>query len=85
MPGLKIIGDVDPSDVAQGAVGDCWLVAALASAAEHPACIRHAFLAKLIAQSPVRPWESPTNNFQSAIQWDLLATGELRAQSSGRQ
>jgi calpain-15 len=35
---------IEPRDLTQGAVGDCWLVAALASAAEHPACIRNAFL-----------------------------------------
>ena len=37
---------IKPSDLCQGAVGDCWLVAALASAAEHPACIRRAFLTR---------------------------------------
>ena len=26
VPGLKVIIDVDPNDVAQGAVGDCWLL-----------------------------------------------------------
>jgi len=37
-------GKVEPKDLVQGAVGDCWLVAALSSASEHPACIRKAFL-----------------------------------------
>jgi len=35
---------ITPNDLAQGAVGDCWLVAALSSAAEHPTIIRRAFL-----------------------------------------
>ena len=37
---------IKPSDLVQGAVGDCWLVAALASAAEHPACIRRALVTR---------------------------------------
>ena len=37
-------GGVEPKDLCQGSVGDCWLVAALASAAEHPEAIQRAFL-----------------------------------------
>ena len=37
-------GDIEPCDLLQGAVGDCWLIAALAAAAEHPASIRSRFL-----------------------------------------
>ena len=37
-------GKVEAADLVQGAVGDCWLVAALASAAEQPVCIRNAIL-----------------------------------------
>ena len=39
-------GKIEAKDLCQGAVGDCWLVAALASAAEHPAVIRRAFLTR---------------------------------------
>ena len=37
-------GKIEPADLCQGAIGDCWLVAALASAAEQPMSIRNAFL-----------------------------------------
>lgn len=36
-------GEIEPSDLAQGAVGDCWLVAAFACASEFPDCIRQMF------------------------------------------
>ena len=39
-------GKIEPKDLCQGAVGNCWLVAALASASEHPVCIRRAFLTR---------------------------------------
>lgn len=39
-------GDIEPSDLCQGAVGDCWLVAAFACASEHPDCIRSLFKTK---------------------------------------
>eukprot|EP00548_Thalassiothrix_antarctica_P006431 CAMPEP_0194149096 /NCGR_PEP_ID=MMETSP0152-20130528/36224_1 /TAXON_ID=1049557 /ORGANISM="Thalassiothrix antarctica, Strain L6-D1" /LENGTH=395 /DNA_ID=CAMNT_0038851051 /DNA_START=199 /DNA_END=1384 /DNA_ORIENTATION=- len=39
-------GDIEPSDLCQGAVGDCWLVAAFASASEFPDTIRNMFLTK---------------------------------------
>jgi len=34
---------IEPRDIAQGGVGDCWLMAALAGLAEHPNLLRHAF------------------------------------------
>jgi len=43
LPGLKIIGDADPSDVAQGAVGDCWLLSAISAMAEYDAAIDQLF------------------------------------------
>ena len=39
-------GGIEPDDLCQGAVGDCWLVAALACASEYPDCIRNVFRTK---------------------------------------
>jgi hypothetical protein len=39
-------GVIEPADLCQGAVGDCWLVAAFACAAEYPDAIRNLFVTK---------------------------------------
>jgi hypothetical protein len=39
-------GKIEPDDLCQGAVGDCWLVAAFACASEFPDCIRGLFVTK---------------------------------------
>jgi hypothetical protein len=39
-------GKIEPNDLCQGAIGNCWLVAALACASEHPDTIRNVFLTK---------------------------------------
>ena len=37
-------GKIEPADLCQGSVGDCWLVAALAGLAESPGAIQNCFL-----------------------------------------
>ena len=39
-------GEIEPNDLCQGAVGDCWLVAAFACASEFPHVIRRMFLTR---------------------------------------
>eukprot|EP00930_Biecheleria_cincta_P078619 TRINITY_DN6616_c0_g1_i1.p1 TRINITY_DN6616_c0_g1~~TRINITY_DN6616_c0_g1_i1.p1 ORF type:complete len:664 (-),score=114.45 TRINITY_DN6616_c0_g1_i1:202-2193(-) len=43
IPSLTVIGDVDPFDVMQGGVGDCWLLCAMSAMAEFPGAIRQLF------------------------------------------
>lgn len=37
-------GKIEPDDIVQGALGDCWLLSAFATAAEHPGLIQSVFL-----------------------------------------
>ena len=39
-------GEIEPNDLCQGAVGDCWLVAAFAAASEFPNMIRRMFVTR---------------------------------------
>lgn len=39
-------GEIEPKDVCQGQVGDCWLIAAIACLSEHPGAIRKVFYSR---------------------------------------
>ncbi|CAB9517254.1 Calpain-3 [Seminavis robusta] len=42
-PNLKIIGDIDPADITQGYVGNCWLLSGIAALAEFDGAIKRLF------------------------------------------
>ncbi|CAB9524452.1 Calpain-type cysteine protease DEK1 [Seminavis robusta] len=42
-PNLKIIGDIDPADIVQGEVGNCWLLSAISALAEFDGAIKKLF------------------------------------------
>jgi hypothetical protein len=66
-PNIKLIGDVDPNDINQGTVGDCWLLGAISSLAEFDGAIKRMFRkTKLLDQ---RPLKGP--NMYTVTLWDL--------------
>ena len=62
--------------VLQGALGDCWLVSALASAAEYPECLRNCFVTKEYSQRGryvVRLWDARRRAWEHVVVDDRIA------------
>jgi hypothetical protein len=72
-PNLKIIGDVDPSDIEQGSVGDCWLLSGISSLAEFDGAVKRLF--RKTKNLDERPFEGP--NMYTITLWDLTTWKEV--------
>ena len=72
-PHLKIIGDVDPSDIHQGAVGNCWLLSGISALAEFDGAIKQLF--RKTKNLDKRPFEEP--NMYTITLWDLATWKEV--------
>ena len=72
-PNLKIIGDVDPSDIHQGAVGDCWLLSGISSLAEFDGAVKRLF--RKTPQLDQMPLDTP-NRYTVSL-WDLATWKEV--------
>lgn len=66
-PNLKIVGDVDPSDIRQGTVGDCWLLSGISSLAEFDGAVKKLF--RKTKNLDQRPMDGP--NMYTVTLWDL--------------
>ena len=73
VPALKIIGDVDPSDIHQGAVGDCWLLSGISSLAEFDGAVKRLF--RKTKNLDRMPLDSPNQYIISL--WDLATWKEV--------
>ena len=63
-------GGITPSDICQGGLGDCWLLAALAALAEQPHYIRSIFLTSQLnprGKYQLRFWDPPTSQFITMV------------------
>lgn len=72
-PLVKIIGDVDPSDIHQGAVGDCWLLSGISSLAEFDGAVKRLF--RKTPKLDQMPMDGP-NNYIITL-WDLASWKEV--------
>ena len=44
MKRMQLFNGIEPQDIAQGHLGDCWLLASIAAFAEHPSAVRRLFV-----------------------------------------
>ena len=72
-PNLKIIGDVDPADIYQGTVGDCWLLSGISALAEFDGAVKKLF--RKTTKLDQRPLDSP-NQYIITL-WDLATWKEV--------
>ena len=74
-PRLKVIGDIDPSDIAQGQVGDCWLLSGIASLAEFDGAIHRLF--RKTENLDQMPFADGRPNMYTITLWDLPTWTEV--------
>ncbi len=74
-PRLKVIGDIDPSDIAQGSVGDCWLLSGIASLAEFDGAVERLF--RKTKDLDLMPFSDGRPNQYTITLWDLPTWKEV--------
>lgn len=73
LPSLKVFDNIDPSDIAQGKVGDCWLLSGISALAEFDGGIKYLF--RKTPDLDSLPREGP--NQYTVTLWDLPTWTEV--------
>lgn len=70
-PGLKIVADINPGDVDQGGVGDCWLLSAISALAEFDDAISTLFKKRRDLHLPPKDtWNTYTLTLYDLRTWE---------------
>jgi Calpain family cysteine protease len=72
-PNLKLFGNVDPSDIHQGSVGDCWLLSGISALAEFDGAVKRLF--RKTKNLNRRPLDGP--NMYTVTLWDISTWKEV--------
>ena len=87
VPSLKLIGDIDPNDVKQGSVGDCWLLSAISALAEFDGAVTRLFShTSEIAERPTDQPNSYTVTLYNLATWEpehIVVDERLAAKPDG--
>ena len=71
----RLFDGISPGDIAQGQLGDCWLLAGLATLAERPELIQNAFVTKQFnprGKYTVRLYNDKTQHFENIVIDDFI-------------
>lgn len=76
MENLNLFSDIDPCDLKQGAVGNCWLVSAISALAEFPGQVESLFVTKELSKEgryTIRLFDLPSQQWKEITIDDRIA------------
>lgn len=86
-PNIQFFGDIDPSTIKQGQIGNCWLLSGIASLAEYNGAIERLFRkTKKVGKLPKNTPNQYTVTLYDLLTWkevDIVVDERLCARSDG--